>query len=157
MTMWYPWEVIPITIEGFLVSGLLRFVYNKRAINMTRQLFGAVIYIMAVLWLRWMRFDFEIVAWCTIVLVIGLSVSVLEGSLSSKCFAAALSVLILFIIQYTVRYGCSLLFNQRWRGRSSQIVILSLNQAGTMTYYVFIELCYCFIVWVLYIKKNDSE
>ena len=154
--MWYPWEVIPITIEGFLVSGLLRFVYNKRAINMTRQLFGAVIYIMAVLWLRWMRFDFEIVAWCTIVLVIGLSVSVLEGSLSSKCFAAALSVLILFIIQYTVRYGCSLLFNQRWRGRSSQIVILSLNQAGTMTYYVFIELCYCFIVWVLYHKPKSD-
>lgn len=147
--MWYPWEVIPITIEGFLVAGLFSHVYNKRKLALTRQLFVAVFYIMVVLCLRWMRIDFEIVAWCTIVLVIGLSVLVLEGSLSSKCFAAALTVLILFMIQYTVRYGCSLLFNQRWQGRSSQIVILSLNQAGTMTYYILIELCYGLIVWVL--------
>lgn len=154
--MWYPWEVIPVTIEAFAVLGILQCVYTRNALDRKRWLCSALIYIAAIESLMLMHVDIEIVAWSKIAIIFILSPLVRRGSFSSKCFSASLTVLILLSVQYSIRYGCSLIFNTRWSGKTAHFVLLSLNERGTIIYYAIADVCYCLAFWFLHQKGTAS-
>ena len=154
--MWSLWEVIPILIDGAAIVGILQFVYPGRT-EIRKLLLGAIaLYVISEICFMITNTDIEVVAWSTMLLIVIISLISRKGSFSSRLLAAVITILIIFTLRYCIRYGCAIIFNQRWIGKSYHYVILSLNRLGSLFYYIITGVCESLVCWLLYKKRNEE-
>ena len=154
--MWSIWDVIPILVDGAAIIWMLQFIYASKIAKKKNIVLGIALYIAVEISLLINGIDIEIISWITILLIICISMIIRNGAFSSRLLAAVITILIIFTLRHCFRYGCAILFNQRWMGKSSHYVVLSLNRTGRSLYYFLTSICEILICWLLYRKRNDK-
>ena len=117
--MWSIWDVIPILVDGAAIIWMLQFIYASKIAKKKNIVLGIALYIAVEISLLINGIDIEIVSWITILLIICISMIFRNGAFSSRLLAAVITILIIFTLRHCFRYGCAILFNQRWMGKSS--------------------------------------